>query len=92
MGNIGARDQSLGRNAAGVDAGATEVLALDDRDALFAVPGPLGAHAWDIVRDGPGHGPDDAAGLAVGPWGHVSVAGSEFADLQPRAFALRFYP
>jgi hypothetical protein len=33
MGNIGARDQSLGRNAAGVDAGATEVLALDDRDA-----------------------------------------------------------
>lgn len=64
-----------------------------DMDAwIFAVPGPLGAHVWDVVRKGPGHGPDEAAGLAIGPWGHVSVAGSEFADLQPRAFALRLYP
>lgn len=64
-----------------------------DMDAwIFAVRDPVGAYAWEVVRDGPGHGPDDAAGLAVGPWGHVSVAGSEFAELQPRAFVLRLYP
>src|SRR5690606_19270875 len=63
-----------------------------DMDAwIFAIPGPLGAHVWDVVRNGPGHGPDDAAGLAVGPWGHVFIAGSEFADLQPRAFVLHLY-
>ncbi|MFY0539531.1 hypothetical protein [Nannocystis pusilla] len=34
-----------------------------DMDAwIFAIPGPLGAHVWDVVRDGPGHGPDDARG------------------------------
>ncbi|MDC0723206.1 hypothetical protein [Nannocystis bainbridge] len=64
-----------------------------DMDAwIFAIPGPLGGHVWEVVRNGPGKGPDDAAGLAVGPWGHVSIVGSEFADLQPRAFALRLYP
>ncbi|MCY1055615.1 helix-turn-helix transcriptional regulator [Nannocystis sp. SCPEA4] len=64
-----------------------------DMDAwIFAIPGPLGAHVWDVIRDGPGHGPDEAPGLAMGPWGHVSIAGSEFAELQPQAFALRLYP
>lgn len=64
-----------------------------DMDAwIFAIPDPLGAPAWEVVRNGPGHGPDDASGLAIGPWGHPSVVGSEFADLQPRAFALRLYP
>ncbi|WAS96405.1 hypothetical protein [Nannocystis punicea] len=64
-----------------------------DMDAwIFAIPGPLGAHVWDVVRNGPGQGPDNAAGLAMGPWGHPSVVGSEFADLQPQAFALRLYP
>ncbi|MDC0670543.1 hypothetical protein [Nannocystis radixulma] len=59
---------------------------------IFAIPDPLGAPIWDVVRNGPGHGPDDAAGLAIGPWGHVTIVGSEFADLQPRAFALRLNP
>ncbi|MDC0720853.1 hypothetical protein [Nannocystis bainbridge] len=64
-----------------------------DADAwIFAIPGPLGAHTWDVIRSGPGKGPDEAADLAIGPWGHVSVVGGEFADLQPRAFAMRLYP
>lgn len=64
-----------------------------DADAwIFAIPGVLGARAWEVVRSGPGKGPDDAADLAIGPWGHVSVVGSEFAELQPRGYALRLYP
>lgn len=59
---------------------------------VFAVPGPLGAHVWDVFRDGPSHGPDEAVGLAVDAWGYSYVVGSEFAGLQPRAFALRLYP
>ncbi|WAS99234.1 hypothetical protein [Nannocystis punicea] len=73
-------------------AGSRKQPATDTDAWIFAIPGPLGAHAWDVVRNGPGQGPDDAAGLAIGPWGHVSVVGSEFSDLQPRAFALRLYP
>ena len=66
---------------------------LTDRDAwIFAIPGPVGAHAWDVVRNGPGHGPDEAAGLAVDAWGYSYIVGSEFEALQPRAFALRLYP
>jgi len=64
-----------------------------DTDAwIFAVSGPLGGHAWDVVRKGPGHGPDEAAGLAIDAWGYTYVVGSEFDALQPRAFALRLYP
>jgi hypothetical protein len=59
---------------------------------VFAVPGPVGARVWEIVRNGPGQGPDEAAGLAVDPWGYSYVVGSEFDALQPRAFALRLYP
>ena len=66
---------------------------LTDRDAwVFAIPGPLGAPAWEVVRNGPGQGPDEAAGLAVDAWGYSYIVGSEFEALQPRAFALRLYP
>lgn len=66
----------------------------DNNGWVFALPGPLGAHAWDndVIRDGPSHGPDEAAGLVVDDWGYAYVVGSEFAELQPRAFALRLYP
>ncbi|WAS91731.1 hypothetical protein [Nannocystis punicea] len=73
-------------------AGSRKGLVTDQDAWIFAIPGPLGVHAWDVVRSGPGKGPDDAADLAIGPWGHVSVVGSEFAELQPRAYALRLYP
>ena len=64
-----------------------------DVDAwIFAIPGPLGPRTWDVVRDGPGHGPDEAAGLAIDAWGYSYIVGSEFDALQPRAFALRLYP
>ncbi|MFZ6179951.1 hypothetical protein [Nannocystis pusilla] len=59
---------------------------------VFAVPGPVGARVWEVVRNGPGQGPDEAAGLAVDAWGYSYVVGSEFDALQPRAFALRLYP
>ncbi|HEY8375139.1 MAG TPA: hypothetical protein VIK91_01565 [Nannocystis sp.] len=41
---------------------------------------------------GPGQGPDEAAGLAVDPWGYSYVVGYEIEALQPQAFALRLYP
>ena len=59
---------------------------------VFAVPGPAGAPTWEVVRNGPGQGPDEAAGLAADAWGYSYVVGSEFDALQPRAFALRLYP
>ena len=66
---------------------------LTEADAwIFAVSGPLGEHTWDVVRNGPGQGPDETAGLAVDAWGYVYAVGSEFDALQPRAFALRLYP
>lgn len=73
-------------------AGARKTPATDMDAWIFAVPGVLGARTWEVVRSGPGQGPDDAADLAIGPWGHVSVVGSEFAELQPRGYALRLYP
>ena len=73
-------------------AGTVKHAATDVDAWAFALPGPLGEHVWDVVRDGPGHGPDDAAGLAVDAWGHAYVVGSEFDDLKPQAFALRLYP
>ena len=59
---------------------------------IFAVPGPVGAPVWEVVRNGPGQGPDEAAGLAIDAWGYTYIAGSEFDALQPRAFALRLFP
>ncbi|WP_143140802.1 hypothetical protein [Nannocystis exedens] len=59
---------------------------------VFAIPGPVGPPVWEVVRNGPGQGPDEAAGLAIDAWGYTYVAGSEFDALQPRAFALRLYP
>lgn len=73
-------------------AGALKQPKTDANAWVFAVPGPMGAHAWDVVRNGPGQGPDEAVGLAVDAWGYSYVVGSEFNDLQPRAFALRLYP
>lgn len=75
-----------------VIAGSRKAPATDADAWIFAIPGPLGDYAWEVVRSGPGKGPDVAAALKVGPWGHVSVVGSEFAELQPRAFALQLYP
>ncbi|MDC0717774.1 hypothetical protein [Nannocystis bainbridge] len=69
------------------------VKPLQDADSwILAIPGPAGAPAWEVVRSGPGQGPDEAAGLAIDSWGYVYVAGSEFGGLQPQAFALRLYP
>ena len=59
---------------------------------IFALPGPVGAPAWQVIRNGPGQGPDEAASLAIDTWGYTYIAGSEFDALQPRAFALRLYP
>ncbi|MCY1067988.1 hypothetical protein OV090_24815 [Nannocystis sp. RBIL2] len=59
---------------------------------IFAIPGLSGPPVWEVVRNGPGQGPDEAAGLAIDAWGYTYVAGSEFDALQPRAFALRLYP
>ncbi|WP_434420954.1 hypothetical protein [Nannocystis pusilla] len=73
-------------------AGALHQPTTDANAWIFAVPGPAGAHVWEVIRNGPGQGPDEAAGLALDAWGHVYVAGSEFDALQPRAFALRLYP
>ncbi|MDC0721642.1 hypothetical protein [Nannocystis bainbridge] len=73
-------------------AGSRKTPATDADAWIFAISGPLGAHTWDVIRSGPGKGPDQTADLAIGPWGHVSVVGGEFADLQPRAFAMRLYP
>jgi hypothetical protein len=51
---IGARDQGLGRHAAGVDAGAAEQLALDQRD-----PHAGGGQAADQRRPGLAGADDD---------------------------------
>lgn len=59
---------------------------------IFAIPGPEGAPVWEVIRNGPGHGPDEAVGLAVDEWGYSYVVGSEFAVLQPRAFMLCLNP
>lgn len=75
-----------------VIAGALKQPAIDFDAWVFAIPDPLEAHAWDVVRNGPGHGPDDAAGLALDSWGYVYAVGSEFDALQPRAYAMRLYP
>ncbi|MCY0987025.1 hypothetical protein OV203_07820 [Nannocystis sp. ILAH1] len=75
-----------------VIAGTLQQPQTDTNAWIFAIPGPMGAAAWEVVRNGPGQGPDEAAGLAVDAWGYVYVAGSEFDGLQPRAFALRLYP
>ncbi|MDC0717752.1 hypothetical protein [Nannocystis bainbridge] len=75
-----------------VIAGAVQQPKTDANAWIFAVPGAVGAPTWQVIRNGPGQGPDEAAGLAVDPWGHTYVVGSEFAALQPRAFALRLYP
>ncbi|MFY0531752.1 hypothetical protein [Nannocystis pusilla] len=47
---------------------------------------------WEVIRNGPGQGPDEAAGLAIDAWGYSYIPGSEFDALQPRAFVLRLYP
>ncbi|MCY1055981.1 hypothetical protein [Nannocystis sp. SCPEA4] len=73
-------------------AGALQQPLTDANAWIFAVPGPTGAPAWEVIRNGPGQGPDEAAGLAVDAWGYTYVVGSEFDALQPRAFALRLYP
>ncbi|MBZ5713477.1 hypothetical protein [Nannocystis pusilla] len=75
-----------------VIAGARQQPQTDANAWIFAVPGPTGAPAWEVIRNGPGHGPDEAAGLAVDAWGYTYAVGSEFDALQPRAFALRLYP
>ncbi|MDC0673761.1 hypothetical protein [Nannocystis radixulma] len=75
-----------------VVAGARQQLLTDANAWIFAVPGPVGAPAWEVIRNGPGQGPDEAAGLAVDAWGYTYVVGSEFDALQPQAFALRLYP
>ncbi|MCY1070326.1 hypothetical protein OV090_36620 [Nannocystis sp. RBIL2] len=75
-----------------VIAGALQQPMTDANAWIFAVPGPVGATAWEVVRNGPGQGPDEAAGLAIDAWGYTYIAGSEFEALQPRAFALRLYP
>ena len=66
----GARDQGLGRDAAVVDAGAAEALALDDRDA------PAGLR--QAVRQGPAR-----TGRCRSRWhrscGHVFTSSSAFA-------------
>ena len=72
--------------------GTIKHLATDVDAWSFAIPGPLGARVWEVVRNGPGNGPDEAAGLAVDAWGYSYIVGSEFEALQPRAFALRLYP
>ncbi|WAS90466.1 hypothetical protein [Nannocystis punicea] len=73
-------------------AGSLQQPQTDANAWIFAVPGPVGAPVWEVVRNGPGHGPDEAAGLALDAWGYIYVVGSEFEALQPRAFALRLYP
>ncbi|MDC0669784.1 hypothetical protein [Nannocystis radixulma] len=73
-------------------AGAREQPLTDANAWIFAVPGPAGAPAWEVLRNGPGQGPDEAAGLALDAWGYSYIVGSEFDALQPRAFALRLYP
>ncbi|MCY1056832.1 hypothetical protein [Nannocystis sp. SCPEA4] len=73
-------------------AGTREQPLTDTNAWILAVPGPVGASSWEVIRNGPGQGPDEAAGLAVDAWGYTYVVGSEFDALQPRAFALRLYP
>ncbi|MDC0721422.1 hypothetical protein [Nannocystis bainbridge] len=73
-------------------AGAREQSQTDANAWIFAVSGSIGPHAWGVLRNGPGQGPDEAAGLAIDAWGYSYIVGSEFDGLQPRAFALRLYP
>lgn len=73
-------------------AGALQQPKTDANAWVFAVPGPVGAPVWEVIRNGPGQGPDEAAGLAIDAWGYSYITGSEFDALQPRAFALRLYP
>ncbi|WAS95082.1 hypothetical protein [Nannocystis punicea] len=75
-----------------VIAGALQQPKTDANAWIFAIPGPVGVPVWEVIRNGPGQGPDEAAGLALDAWGYAYVAGSEFDELQPRAFALRLYP
>lgn len=72
--------------------GALQQPKTDANGWVFAIPGPMGAPVWEVVRNGPGQGPDETAGLAVDAWGYSDIVGSEFDALQPRAFALRLYP
>jgi hypothetical protein len=46
-------------------AGARHQPKTDANAWVLAVPGPLGPPAWEVVRNGPGQGPDEAAGLAI---------------------------
>ncbi|MDC0721532.1 hypothetical protein [Nannocystis bainbridge] len=85
---------ALGEDREGkiIIAGTRQQPKTDANAWIFAVPGPFGARAWEVVRNGPGQGPDEAAGLALDAWGYAYITGSEFDALQPRAFALRLYP
>ncbi|MDC0672439.1 hypothetical protein [Nannocystis radixulma] len=89
-----ARGLAIGEDREGkiIIAGTRQQPQTDANAWVFAVPGPAGAHVWEVIRNGPGQGPDEAAGLALDAWGYAYVAGSEFDALQPRAFALRLYP
>ena len=73
-------------------AGALQQPKTDANAWVFAIPGPAGAPTWEVIRNGPGQGPDEAASLAIDAWGYTYIAGSEFDALQPRAFVLRLYP
>ncbi|MFZ6181956.1 hypothetical protein [Nannocystis pusilla] len=73
-------------------AGATKKPLQDADSWIFAIPGPVGPPVWEVIRNGPGQGPDEAASLALDTWSYMYVVGSEFDALQPRAFALRLYP
>ncbi|WP_434422272.1 hypothetical protein [Nannocystis pusilla] len=85
---------SIGEDREGriIIAGATKKPQQDADSWIFAIPGPVGTPAWEVIRNGPGQGPDEAASLALDTWGYTYVVGSEFDALQPRAFALRLYP
>lgn len=64
-----------------------------DLDAwIFATTGPLEPRTWEVLRNGPSNGPDEALGLALDEWGYAFPVGVEMQELESHAFALRLYP